>query len=125
MIKIESAEGREVPVSSNKMEGEEDVARPKEMVLHTILLQNNALHEIPSVLKQIPSLRVIQLHGNPCAKDQHQLLLAPKKESLTQQKELPQTDRKICNNSTAVGQQAPVPPWSLDPFHISSSEYLI
>ena len=43
---------------------------PKEeekMMLHTILLQNNFLHEIPTILKEIPSLRVIQLDGNPCA----------------------------------------------------------
>ena len=37
------------------------------MMLHTILLQNNFLHEIPTILKEIPSLRVIQLDGNPCA----------------------------------------------------------
>ena len=37
------------------------------MMLHTILLQNNFLHEIPTILKQIPSIRVIQLDGNPCA----------------------------------------------------------
>ena len=36
------------------------------MKLHTILLQNNTLHEIPAVLKDMPSLRVTQLHGNPC-----------------------------------------------------------
>ena len=44
----------------------EDIKKP--MALHTILLQNNALHEVPSVLKRIPSLKVVQLHGNPCVK---------------------------------------------------------
>ena len=43
--------------------------KPPQMKLHTILLQNNSLHEIPPVLKDIPSLRVIQLHGNPCAEN--------------------------------------------------------
>ena len=41
-------------------------AAEKRLSLHTILLQNNELREIPPVLEQIPSLRVIQLHGNPC-----------------------------------------------------------
>ncbi len=48
-------------------EEEQEVSRPeKRLSLHTILLQNNELREIPPVLEQIPSLRVIQLHGNPC-----------------------------------------------------------
>ena len=39
----------------------------KDLMLHTILLQNNAIRNVPDVLSQIPSLKVIQLHGNPCA----------------------------------------------------------
>ena len=40
----------------------------KPLVLHTLLLQNNLLDEIPEALHQIPSLRVVQMHGNPCFK---------------------------------------------------------
>ena len=33
--------------------------------LHTILLQDNLLREYPPVLRNIRSLKVVQLHGNP------------------------------------------------------------
>ena len=48
-------------------EPKETKEESKDLMLHTILLQNNALREIPGVLHEIPSLKVIQLHGNPCA----------------------------------------------------------
>jgi hypothetical protein len=40
----------------------------QELELHTILLQNNNFRQIPSVLRQIRSLKVIQLYGNPCSR---------------------------------------------------------
>ena len=60
-IKIEN------DVSPKPAETTKTEDRPKDLMLHTILLQNNALKEVPDVLGQIPSLKVIQLHGNPCA----------------------------------------------------------
>ena len=60
-IKIEN-DASAKPAETTKTE-----ESPKDLMLHTILLQNNALREVPDVLGQIPSLKVIQLHGNPCA----------------------------------------------------------
>ena len=60
--------GGKIESSKNNKNAEDTEDDSKDiMVLHTILLQNNFLHEFPSVLKEIPSIRVIQLHGNPCA----------------------------------------------------------
>ena len=61
--KIESSKNNKNAEDTEPTEDDND----ETMVLHTILLQNNFLHEFPSVLKEIPSIRVIQLHGNPCA----------------------------------------------------------
>ncbi len=38
---------------------------PPSLKLHTILLQNNLLEEYPIVLSQIPTLKVVQVYGNP------------------------------------------------------------
>ena len=79
MIKIENTNienledqggGGKIESSKNNNDDDEDDDL-ETMVLHTILLQNNFLHEFPSVLKEIPSIRVIQLHGNPCAPVKH------------------------------------------------------
>ena len=61
-IKIENTS--KIPTIEEPKETKEE---SKDLMLHTILLQNNALREIPDVLHEIPSLKVIQLHGNPCA----------------------------------------------------------
>ena len=64
--------GGKIESSKNNKNAEDTEDDSKDiMVLHTILLQNNFLHEFPSVLKEIPSIRVIQLHGNPCAVSNH------------------------------------------------------
>ena len=42
--------------------------------LQTVLLQNNQLRKYPSVLINIPSLKVVQLEGNPLEQDDEKCL---------------------------------------------------
>ena len=62
-------------LEENKTENDKNKAtamsnRPHSAVpVHTLLLQNNLLNDIPEVLHLMPSLRVVQMHGNPCFKN--------------------------------------------------------
>jgi len=62
----------EVTSSNNKTQNDKnkatDMAAKSNLAVHTMLLQNNLLNDVPEVLHLMPSLRVVQMHGNPCFK---------------------------------------------------------